>query len=148
MGKACSRSLSRRERRKRESCKNASQAAVTGKDIILFTDELSALLAAGLPLEPALASMEGEMMRMFETTGIVPSRQQVTDGVPLHVALPKVSSKFDALYCNLVAAGEASGSLAGIVTQHAKYLKNVPSCVLNCCFRCSILRSCWWPVSA
>jgi general secretion pathway protein F len=93
------------------------------KDLVLFTEELSELLRAGLPLEPALASMagrddDGSMKHVASELRI-----HVTDGVPLHFALTKVSSRFDLLYCNLIAAGEAGGSLPSIVTQHAKYLK-------------------------
>ena len=97
---------------------------VSGKDVILFTEELSELLKAGLPIEPALASMANR-----DDVGAVKTiseklRAYITDGMPLSVALPKVSNKFDALYCNLVAAGEASGSLSSIVTQHGVYLKD------------------------
>ena len=50
-------------------------------------------------------------------------RALVTDGIPMHIALRKVSKHFDALYCNLVAAGEASGTLKSILQQHGVYLK-------------------------
>ena len=96
---------------------------LTNKNIILFTEELSELLNAGLPLEPALASMEGreEEGALKETASKL--RSYVTDGIPFHSALTQVSDKFDALYCNLVAAGEASGSLGSIISLHAAYLK-------------------------
>ncbi len=101
----------------------AREHAVSGKDVILFTEELSELLKAGLPIEPALASMSkrddvGAVKTISEKL-----REYITDGMPLSVALPKVSNKFDALYCNLAAAGEASGSLSSIITQHGIYLK-------------------------
>jgi len=93
------------------------------KDIIAFTEELSELLAAGLPLEPALASMAGRDEHGVLKQAAAKLRAYVTDGIPIHTALPKVSKHFDALYCSLVAAGEASGSLTSILQQHGNYLK-------------------------
>lgn len=92
-------------------------------DVILFTEELGELLDAGLPLEPALASMEkrGDANKIkFIAKNL---RKSISDGVPAHVALQKISLKFDQLYRSLVAAGEASGSLSSIIVQHAIYLK-------------------------
>lgn len=93
------------------------------KDIISFTEELSELLEAGMPLEPALASMEArdESGQIKETSSRL--RKWVTEGESMYKALPRISSQFDQLYCNLVKAGEASGSLQTILKQHAAYLK-------------------------
>ncbi|MGJ8671569.1 type II secretion system F family protein [Rubritalea sp.] len=93
------------------------------KDIIAFTEELSELLEAGLPLEPALASMEDR-----DESGVLKEassrlRQWVTEGEQMYQALPRISPAFDQLYCNLVKAGEASGSLQTILKQHCAYLK-------------------------
>lgn len=41
----------------------------------------------------------------------------------MYQALPRISPQFDQLYCNLVKAGEASGSLNTILRQHGTYLK-------------------------
>ncbi len=42
----------------------------------------------------------------------------------MHSALSRTSKQFDPLYCNLVKAGEASGSLRTILHQHGIYLKS------------------------
>lgn len=110
--------------KKRES-KDASNAPIVLKprDLIAFTEELSELLEAGLPLEPALASMEGrdESGALQEAAGRL--RRMVTEGEQMYRSLPRVSPQFDHLYCNLVKAGEASGSLQTILKQHSVYLK-------------------------
>lgn len=115
---------------KAKKAKNASNVIgddelipLKNKDVICFTEELSELLEAGLPLEPALASMEAR-----DESGLIKLasgrlRKWVTEGVSMYQALPKVSSQFDQLYCNLVKAGEASGSLQTILLQHGNYLK-------------------------
>lgn len=93
------------------------------KDVIAFTEELSELLEAGLPLEPALASMEDRDESGLLKEASARLRRWVTEGEQMYQALPRVSPSFDQLYCNLVKAGEASGSLQTILKQHCAYLK-------------------------
>jgi type II secretory pathway component PulF len=90
--------------------------------VILFTEEMSDLLDAGLQLEPALKIMEDRK----ELSGIkhVASalRQHVREGSSLSNALRVVSPSFGPLYCNLVAAGELSGSLPVLLKRQATFL--------------------------
>ena len=95
---------------------------LSGGQIILFTEEMSDLLDAGLQLEPALRVMEGRK----ELSGIksVASalRQQVREGSSLSSALRLVSPSFGDLFCNLVSAGELSGSLPQLLRRQATFL--------------------------
>lgn len=93
--------------------------------LVLFTEELSDLLEAGLPLEPALGIMEQREDRsaLKEVAAIL--RQQVRDGNNFSSALGKASPSFGELYRGLVAAGEASGSLATILRRQAAYLRKM-----------------------
>ena len=97
---------------------------LAAKDVVAFTEELAELLEAGLPLEPALASMaqRDENGRLKEVSNRL--RKWITEGNPMHSALSRTSKQFDPLYCNLVKAGEASGSLQTILNQHGIYLKS------------------------
>jgi general secretion pathway protein F len=94
-------------------------------EIILFTEELSDMLGAGLQLEPALKSMENrqELGSLKEVSRRI--REIVRDGVNFSVALKKVSPSFGPLYCSLAAAGEASGALDTILKRQAYYLKTL-----------------------
>ncbi|MDR1146079.1 MAG: type II secretion system F family protein [Verrucomicrobiales bacterium] len=93
--------------------------------IILFTEELSDLLEAGLQLEPALQTME----RRSELGGlkqlVLVLREKVVRGVSFSAALRTSSRSFGELYCNLVAAGELSGSLPNILRRQARYLQTL-----------------------
>ena len=90
--------------------------------ILLFTEELSDLLSAGLQLEPALKIMESrdELSALKIVTQIL--RQQVRDGSSFSNALRAASPSFGDLYCSLAAAGEISGALPTILKRQAKYL--------------------------
>lgn len=103
--------------------KSDEPITLKNKDIIAFTEELSELLEAGLPLEPALASMEERDESGVLKEASARLRRWVTEGEMMYQALPRVSPQFDQLYCNLVKAGEASGSLQTILKQHGTYLK-------------------------
>jgi len=94
-------------------------------EVVLFTEELSDMLSAGLQLEPALKSMENRQELGNLKAVSFKIRQIVRDGVNFSVALKKVSPSFGPLYCSLAAAGEASGALDDILKRQAHYLKTL-----------------------
>jgi general secretion pathway protein F len=95
------------------------------QEVVLFTEELSDMLSAGLQLEPALKSMENRQELGNLKAVSFRIRQVVRDGVNFSVALKKVSPSFGPLYCSLAAAGEASGALDEILKRQAHYLKTI-----------------------
>ncbi|PYT14646.1 MAG: type II secretion system protein GspF [Acidobacteria bacterium] len=91
------------------------------KDVLFFTQELSTLLNAGVPLDRALAITA-------ELTERGPFRSLVLDvvrvlkgGKSLADSLGAHPSHFPELYVNMVRAGEASGSLAQIFERLAEF---------------------------
>jgi len=90
--------------------------------LILFTEELADLLDAGLQLQQALSIMVERQQHpaIKKVSGLL--RDSLRDGSTLAVALRDASPSFDELYCNLVAAGEASGSLTKILKRLANSL--------------------------
>jgi len=96
-------------------------------DVIIFTEELSDLLAAGLQLEPALRIMESrdELSGVKDVTANL--RNRIRDGASFSSSLKAASHSFGELYCNLAAAGEVSGALPQILSRQAKYLSAVQS---------------------
>jgi type II secretory pathway component PulF len=112
-------------REKAEEALPKRNIRLSRSQIILFTEEMSDLLDAGLQLEPALRVMESRK----ELSGIkaVASalRQQVREGSSLSNALRTVSPSFGDLFCNLVAAGEVSGSLPQLLKRQATFLVTI-----------------------
>jgi len=90
--------------------------------VIQFTDELSDFLTSGLQLEPALQLMERREAKSAVKDVSAYLREKVRDGTSFSEALRTASPAFDDLYCNLVAAGEASGALAPMLKRQAKHL--------------------------
>ena len=95
------------------------------KQIILFTEELSDLLSAGLQLEPALRIMESrdELSALKDVTIIL--RQRIRDGGSFSSSLRDASKNFGELYCNMAAAGEISGALSKILRRQAEYMTTI-----------------------
>ncbi|MFT5466515.1 MAG: type II secretory pathway component PulF [Verrucomicrobiales bacterium] len=91
--------------------------------LILFTYELADLLDAGMQLEQALRILYERQEDPFikRVAGLL--RDDIREGTRFSVALKKASPSFDELYTNLIAAGEASGSLALILRRLADNLK-------------------------
>jgi type II secretory pathway component PulF len=93
--------------------------------IILFTEELSDLLDAGLQIEQALRVMEArkELSKIKQIAAHL--RQRVREGSSLSNGLRQASSSFGDLYCNLVSAGEISGSLPQLLRRQAAFLVTI-----------------------
>lgn len=93
--------------------------------VVLFVEELADLVGAGIQLEPALATME----RRRELSGIKTLasvlRGKVRDGMPFAKAVSSTSPSFGSLFCALVSAGEASGSLSTVLKRQAAYMRSI-----------------------
>lgn len=93
--------------------------------VVLFIEELADLIGAGIQLEPALATME----RRRELSGIktlaTVLRTKVRDGMSFSKAVANTSPSFGNLFCALVSAGEASGSMSTILKRQAAYMRSL-----------------------
>jgi type IV pilus assembly protein PilC len=102
-----------------------SGGKVTDKDVTLFTRQLATMMKSGVPLlqafdivgkghnNPAVAKLLGDIKADVETGS---SLSQAFRKYPLH---------FDALYCNLVGAGEQAGILDSLLDRLASYKEKI-----------------------
>lgn len=81
------------------------------KDKVLFARQLSTLINAGLPLVQSLRNVSGQTQNKNLQIVINQIITDVESGSAFSVALGKFPLVFDAVFVNLVAAGEASGTL-------------------------------------
>ncbi|SKA69730.1 general secretion pathway protein F [Thiothrix eikelboomii] len=94
---------------------------VSQADIIAFTQQLSSMLNAGLPLDRAL-SIQLELIEQPGMSKLVRSLQeQVRSGVHFADAL-EASNQFSRFYVNMVRAGEASGSIDDALGRLVDYM--------------------------
>jgi type IV pilus assembly protein PilC len=95
--------------------------AIKQKDIAVFTRQLSTMMKAGVPLLQsfdivARGSTNPRMTRLLNEI-----RSDVETGTSLSTAFRKHPQHFDALYCNLVEAGESGGILEQLLDRLALY---------------------------
>ena len=103
----------------------ASKGKITDKDITLFTRQLATMMKAGVPLlqafdivgkghsNPAVAKLLGDVKADVET------------GSSLSASFRKYPLYFDALFCNLVGAGEQAGILDSLLDRLATYKEKI-----------------------
>ncbi len=93
------------------------------RDVLFFTQELSTLLNAGVPLDRAI-SITSELGEKAEFRGVVNDiLRTLKGGKSLADSLGTKPDYFPAIYVNMVRAGEASGSLAAIFERLSEYEK-------------------------
>src|SRR3979411_2749415 len=91
------------------------------RNVLLFTQELSTLLNAGVPLDRALAITgeltEGSGFRfvVLDVLRVLKGGRSLADSLATHPEF------FSDLYINMVRAGEASGALASIFERLAEF---------------------------
>ncbi|MCH4871893.1 type II secretion system F family protein [Pseudomonas sp. TMW22091] len=95
--------------------------SIKGLDIMLFTRQLASLIKAGISLIQALDVIaEGvELPAMREL--VIDLKQDICAGTSLANALRKKPAHFDALFCNLIDAGEQAGALDVLLERIATY---------------------------
>ncbi|HEY8119090.1 MAG TPA: type II secretion system F family protein [Methylophilaceae bacterium] len=102
-----------------------SGGKVTDKDVTLFTRQLATMMKAGVPLlqafdivgkghnNPAVGKLLGDIKADVET------------GSSLSQSFRKYPLYFDALFCNLVGAGEQAGILDSLLDRLATYKEKI-----------------------
>ena len=98
---------------------------VTEKDITLFTRQLSTMLKSGVPLLQSFDIVGKGSSNPSLSKLLSDIRSDVETGSSLNVAFRKHPQYFDALFCNLVAAGEQAGILEGVLERLATYKEKI-----------------------
>ncbi len=114
---------------------------VNEKDITFFTRQLATMLKAGVPL---LQSFEivarGHSNARFSRL-MMEIKSKIEAGSSMSQAFREHPGHFDVLYCNLVAAGEASGTLDAILDRLATYKEKMLA------IRAKIKSALFYPIS-
>ena len=95
--------------------------SIKQKDIAIFTRQLATMMKAGVPLLQAFDIVARGAANPRLTKLLTDIRSDVETGTSLSAAFRKHPLHFDALYCNLVEAGEAGGILEALLDRLAIY---------------------------
>ena len=108
---------------RRQSFRGGSR--VNEKDITFFTRQLATMLKAGVPLLQCFEIVaRGHKNPRFARL-MMDIKGRIEAGSSLSQAFREHPGQFDALYCNLVGAGETSGMLDGILDRLATYKEKI-----------------------
>src|ERR1700729_3400450 len=99
---------------------------IKAKELAIFTRQFSVMIDAGLPLVQCLEILAGQQENKFFQKVLAATRASVEGGATLSAAMRAHPKVFDALYVNMVEAGETGGILDTILQRLSTYIeKNV-----------------------
>jgi general secretion pathway protein F len=98
-------------------------ASSSQRHVAVATRQLATLLKAGIPLPEALSAVTDqvdhkELQAAYEMVGT-----KVREGIAFNKALEEHPDFFEPLYVNMVAAGESSGNLEGVLARLAEFIE-------------------------
>ncbi|MCX5876042.1 MAG: type II secretion system F family protein [Deltaproteobacteria bacterium] len=96
---------------------------ITGKDVVIFTRQLSTMIDAGLPLVQSLEILGEQVENPTFKKVLRAIRTDVESGTTFADAMKKHPACFDTLYCNMVEAGEIGGILDTILNRLAAFME-------------------------
>lgn len=99
--------------------------SITEKDIALFTRQLATMMKSGVPLLQAFDIVGRGHTNPAVGKLLLEIKSDVETGSSLSQAFRKHPLHFDALYCNLVAAGEQAGILDTLLDRLATYKEKI-----------------------
>lgn len=96
---------------------------VKTRDVMLFTQDLASLLAAGLPLDKSLVVLSNSAENEAMGAIIREVLEAVKGGAYLSVALSRHPAVFSDFYINMIRAGEAGGVLEKVLVRLGGFLE-------------------------
>jgi type IV pilus assembly protein PilC len=103
--------------------KLGKRGKVKAKELAIFTRQFSVMIDAGLPLVQCLDILGNQEEHKYFQQVILATRSDVEGGMSLAEAMKRHPKCFDALFCNMIAAGEAGGILDTILKRLAVYIE-------------------------
>jgi type IV pilus assembly protein PilC len=97
------------------------QPKVTGKDIVIFTRQMSTMIDAGLPLVQCLQILSKQQDNPSFKRALTEILTDVETGMTLADGMRKHPKIFDSLFANMIEAGEVGGILDTILNRLAAF---------------------------
>ncbi|AUX49073.1 general secretion pathway protein GspF [Sorangium cellulosum] len=96
----------------------------SSSDIAVMTRQLATLIGAGIPLFESLNALIEQVEKESLKKVLTQVREQVREGTSFAKALEGHPGVFPPLYVSMVRAGEASGTLEGVLTRLTTFMEN------------------------
>src|SRR4249920_2787327 len=116
-----------RVRKKGAGLSLSSGKSINSADISLFTRQMATMMRAGVPLVQSFEIVADGLDKPKLRDLVLQIRSDVSSGNTFASALRKHPVYFDDLFCNLVDAGEQSGSLETMLDRIASYKEKTES---------------------
>jgi general secretion pathway protein F len=97
---------------------------VTVGDVAMMTRQLATLVVAGIPLVEAVAALTDQVEKPELKRVLTQVRDRLNEGSSLAKALEPHPEIFPVLYVNMVAAGEASGTLETVLERLSDFMED------------------------
>lgn len=97
---------------------------VSALDVAMATRQLATLLKSGVPLVESMSALIDQLENAELKAALTQTRDKVNEGSSLAEALRAHPAIFSVLYVNMVAAGEASGTLETVLGRLAEFLES------------------------
>jgi type IV pilus assembly protein PilC len=95
--------------------------SVSNEDIAVFSRQLATMMAAGIPMVQAFEIIGNGHEKPAMQKLVLDVKAHIEGGSTLHESLAKYPLHFDALFVNLVEAGEQAGALETLLDKIATY---------------------------
>ena len=92
-------------------------------DVAVMTRQLATLVRAGIPLIDSIAALTEQLEKQDLKRIMTSIREKLNEGSSFSAALEPYGRVFPSLYVNMVAAGEASGTLESVLDRLADYME-------------------------
>jgi general secretion pathway protein F len=92
-------------------------------DVAIMTRQLATLVRAGVPLVESVAALTDQVEKQQLVRVLTELRENLNEGTSFAKSLAKHPQVFPPLYVNMVAAGEASGTLEAVLERLADFME-------------------------
>ncbi len=103
----------------------AAGKSISARDIAVFSRQIATMMKAGVPLVGSFEIIAGGQKNPRMKSLLDDIKASIEGGSTLHEALGKHPMQFDALYLNLVKAGESAGVLDTVLATIANYKESI-----------------------
>jgi general secretion pathway protein F len=93
-------------------------------DVAIMTRQLATLVRAGVPLVESVAALTDQVEKEQLVRVLTSLRENLNEGTSFAKSLAQHPTIFPPLYVNMVAAGEASGTLETVLERLADFMEN------------------------